>query len=370
MTKIAKFVGLDVHKSTISIAYCEGGPLTEAVQAGTLPNDIPRVIRKLESLGEREDLRVCYEAGPTGYALCRALLAAGIHCIVVAPGKVPKDPGRRIKTDERDARDLARLLRSGYLSGITLPDQAREALRDLVRAREDLMRDLRRARQRLKSMLLRHDRKWTGKSCWTLKYREWVRSQRFTAEADEIVLKHYLQEVEHLESLRDRLTEDVERLVPTLDQEKLFRALQALRGVSTIVSSTVLCEIGDLKRFPSAGRFMSYLGLVPSEHSSGSRKHRGAITKAGNGHVRSVMIEAAWACRSRPNRSLILLRRQKGLDPKIVDIAWSAQQRLHKRYVDMRKRGLEQNVVIVALARELAGFIWAIGQEVETKSAA
>jgi len=370
MIKITKFVGLDVHKSTIAIAFCEGGPMTEAVQAGTISNDIPRVIRKLESLGDREDLRVCYEAGPTGYALCRALLAAGIHCIVVAPGKVPKEPGKRVKTDERDARDLARLLRSGYLSGITLPDQAREALRDLVRAREDLMRDLRRARQRLKSMLLRHDRKWSGKSCWTLKYREWVRSQRFGAEADNIVLKHYLQEVEHLEAVRDLLTDDVERLVPTLNEENLFRSLQALRGVSTIVSSTVVCEVGDLKRFPTAGRFMSFTGLVPSEHSSGNSRNRGAITKAGNGHVRSVLIEAAWACRSTPNRSLQLLKRQKGLDPKIVDIAWRAQQRLHKRYVHMRRKGIEQNVVIVALARELAGFIWAIGQEVETKSVA
>lgn len=370
MTKVAKFVGLDVHKDTIAIAYCEGGPAAEAVQAGTIPSDIPRVLKALDKLGAREHLRVCYEAGPTGYGLCRALLSGGIDCIVVAPGKVPKDPSRPIKTDQRDARDLARLLRSGYLHGITLPDAAREGLRDLVRAREDCLRDLRRARQRLKSMLLRHDRKWSGRSSWTQKFREWVRSQRFAAEADGIVLKYYLDEVEHLELVRDHLSEQVERLVPTLDEEKLFRSLQALRGVSTIVAATVVSEIGDLTRFPSAGRLMSYLGLVPSEHSSGSKKWRGAITKAGNGHVRRVMVEAAWACRLRPSRSLKLLKRQVGLDARVVDIAWKAQQRLHKRYMHMRRKGVEQNKVIVALARELTGFIWAIGQEMRAGSAA
>ncbi|MBL8863724.1 MAG: IS110 family transposase [Planctomycetes bacterium] len=370
MTNIAEFVGLDVHKDTIAIAYCEGGPLAEPVQVGPISSDIQRVIKALDKIGPRASLRVCYEAGPTGYGLCRALLSAGIECIVVAPGKVPKDPGRRVKTDERDARDLARLLRSGYLHGITLPDAAREALRDLVRAREDVLRDLRRARQRLKSMLLRHDRKWSGKSSWTVKFREWVRSQKFPAEADDIVLKHYLDEVEHLEMVRDHLGEQVERLVPTLGEDVLFRSLQALRGVSNIVAATVVTEIGDLTRFASAGRFMSYLGLVPSEHSSGSRKWRGPITKAGNGHVRRVMVEAAWAGRLRPSRSLKLLRRQEGLDPAIVDIAWKAQQRLHKRYVRLRGRGLPQNTVIIALARELAGFIWAVGQAAAQRPAA
>lgn len=370
MTKVAKFVGLDVHKDTVAIAFCEGGPLVEAVQVGTVASDIPRVIKALDKLGARSELHVCYEAGPTGYGLCRALLEAGIECIVVAPGKVPKEPGRRVKTDARDARDLARLLRSGYLQGITLPDAAREAMRDLVRAREDVMRDLRRARQRLKSMLLRHGRKWTGRSSWTQAFREWVRSQKFAAEADVIVLRHYLDEVEHLEMMRDHLGEQVERLVPTLGEEKLFRSLQALRGVSTIVAATIVTEIGDMTRFPSAGRFMSYLGLVPSEHSSGDKKWRGSITKAGNGHVRRVMVEAAWAGRLRPSRSLKLLRRQEGLDPAIVEIAWKAQQRLHKRYVRMRGKGIEQNIAIIALARELAGFIWAVGQAVSKPTAA
>jgi transposase len=370
MTRVAKFVGLDVHKDTISIAYCEGGPLAEAILVGTVPHDIPRLAKRLLQLAPAEHLHVAYEAGPTGYGLCRALLAQGIDCIVVAPGKVPQQPGKRIKTDERDARELARLLRAGYLEGIGLPDDTHEALRDLVRAREDCLRDLRRARQRVKGFLLRHGHIWKGRSSWTLTHRAWLRAQHFQTEAQRLVLEHGLHEVEHRELVRDHLTSELERLIPTLEQDKLFRSLQALRGVSTIVAATILCEIGELRRFPSAGRLMSYVGLVPSEHSSGGTRSRGPITKAGNGHVRRVMVEAAWACRLRPNRSLKLLRRQQGLEPKVIDIAWKAQQRLHKRYVHMRAHHVEQNVAIVALARELVGFIWAIGQEVAQPKAA
>jgi len=370
MTRVAKFLGLDVHKDSIAIACCEGGPIAAPVHVATVPNDIPRVVKRILKLGPAEHLRVAYEAGPTGYGLCRALLEAGVHCIVVAPGKVPKEPGKRVKTDKRDARELARLLYCGYLEGITLPDRAQEALRDLVRSREDCMRDLRRSRQRLKGFLLRHGRIWTGRTSWSQKFREWVRHQAFDAEAQRVTLKHYFDEVEHLEMVRDHLTAEIERLIPTLDQEELFRSLQALRGVSTIVAATIVCEVGDLRRFPSAGQFMSYLGLVPSEHSSGDKRSLGAITKAGNTHVRRVMIEAGWACRLRPNRSLTLLRRQEGLEPKIVDIAWKAQNRLNQVYVRLRKKGRQQNVAVVALARQLAGFIWAIGQEVQPKPAA
>jgi len=370
MTRIAKFVGLDVHKDTIAIAWAEGGPLCEPVIDRTLPHDVPRLVRRLLELAPAEHLWVAYEAGPTGYGLCRSLLVKGIHCIVVAPNRVPHDPGRRIKTDKRDARDLARALRVGNLTGITLPEQAVEALRDLIRAREDCVRALRRARQQMKGFLLRNSVTWSGRSSWGVKYMEWLRGLRFGAEAQSVTFRHYLCEIDRLVLARDHLTAEVERLMPTLSQEPLYRSLQALRGVSTIVAATLVCELGEFTRFPSAGRLMSYVGLTPSEHSSGARISRGSITKAGNGHARRALVEAAWAARLRPSRSITLQRRQHGLDPAVVDIAWKAQQRLHQRYVTLRGARRPQNLVIVALARELTGFVWSIAQTVAQSSAA
>lgn len=371
MQKIAKFVGLDVHKDTITIAWAEGGPFEGAVLEGTVPHDLPRLIKRLLKLGAAEHLWVAYEAGPTGYGLARALLEAGIQCIVVAPNRVPKMPGNRVKTDKRDARDLAMALRAGSLSGIALPEIEVEAMRDLIRAREDCVRALRTMRQQLGAFLLRHNRHWKERSTWTQRHRAWIRGQRFSAEAQLVTCRHYMCEVERLEQARDFLGEEIARLMPTLEKAPLFRAFQALRGVSTIVAATLVCEVGQFSRFPSAGRFMSYLGLTPSEHSSGSRVNRGAITKAGNAHVRRVLVEAVWSggCH-RPAVSLILRRRQEGLDPAVIDIAWKAQKRLHSRHKAMMARGKGKNVTIVALARELAGFIWAIACEVEQRPAA
>ena len=371
MQKIAKFVGLDVHKDSITIAWAEGGPFQGAVVEGTVAHDFPRLIKRLLKLGAAEHLWVAYEAGPTGYGLARALLEAGIQCIVVAPNKVPKMPGSRVKTDQRDARDLAQALRAGSLTGIALPEVEVEAMRDLIRAREDCVRALRTMRQQLGGFLLRHHRISPGRSKWTQKHREWLRGQRFVAEAHQVTFRHYLCEVERLEQARDFLSGEVERLMPTLAQAPLFRALQALRGVSTIVAATLVCEIGQFSRFPSAGRFMSYLGLTPSEHSSGPKVSRGSITKAGNGHVRRALVEAAWSGgRHRPAVSLILRRRQKDIDPSVIDIAWKAQKRLNTRFRSMLARGKGKNVTVVAMARELAGFIWAIACEVEQRPTA
>lgn len=370
MVKVAKFIGLDVHKDTIALALSEGGPSSEAIALGTVPNDFSRLLKKLLELGEPQDLRVAYEAGPTGYPLCRKLLEHGIACIVVAPNKVPRLVGRRVKTDQRDAKDLAQALRMGALQGISLPDRACEALRDLIRAREDVVRALRRSRQQLKGFLLRHDLVWRGRSSWTMAHFAWMRTLRFSSEAQTITLTHYLGEIDRLVQSRDHLEGEIERLMPTTIQYPLFRALQALRGVSTIVAATLTCELHDVKRFQSAGRLMSFVGLTPSEHSSGDKRVRMSITKGGNAHVRRVLVEAAWAARLRPARTVRLLRRQQGVAPAIVDIAWKAQQRLHKRYVSMRLKGRPQNLTIVALARELVGFVWAIGQEVELQPAA
>ena len=370
MVKIAKFVGLDVHKDSIAIAVSEGGPL--GVQdVGVIAHDVPKLMRKLRGLGALEDLSVVYEAGPTGFGLCRALRAEGVQCMVVAPNRVPKMPGTRIKTDKRDARHLAFMLRAGQLSGITLPDEELEALRDLTRAREDALKARRRARQQLSGFLLRHGRHWKGKSGWTAAHLEWIRAQRFGSEAQHLALTHYSDEVARLGAAIDRLSEDIERIAGQLSgvHGLLYRSLQALRGVRTLVAATVVCELGDLRRFAKPSRLMSYVGLVPSEHSSGPRVFRGGITKTGNPHVRRVLLEAAWAGRLRPARPVRLQRRQQGVDPKVIDISWKAQKRLHSRYVRMRARGKEQNVTIIALARELLGFVWAIGQEAAPISA-
>ncbi len=371
MVKIAKYVGLDVHKDTIAVASCEGGPLASARDEGTIPHDLPRLMKKLSSLAPLEHLRVVYEAGPTGFGLCRALRDRGVSCIVVAPNRVPRMPGPRIKTDRRDARNLAWQLRMDALEGIAIPDQELEALRDLTRAREDSLQARRRTRQQLGGLLLRHGEHWKGKSSWNPKHIDWIKSLRLASEASEIAKRQYLREIHFLDESIESLTTDIERVSASLNgvHGTLYRSLQALRGVSTIVAATIVCELGDLRRFKSASRLMSYVGMVPREHSSGSSMWRGSITKAGNPHVRRVLVEACWSGRLKPAKPVRLQRRQAGLDSAVIDISWKAQKRLHDRYRRMRARGKPQNVTIIALARELLGFVWDIGQHVETRTA-
>ncbi len=371
MTKIAKYVGLDVHKDTIAIASCTGGPLESAKDEGTVPHDVPRLLRKLTSLAPVEHLRVVYEAGPTGFGLCRDLRSHGISCIIVAPNRVPQMPGPKIKTDKRDARYLAWQLRMGSLTGIAIPDEELEALRDLTRAREDALHARRRARQQLAGLLLRHGVRYPGKQTWTPKYVDWIKGLRFGSEAQDLAKKHYLSAITYLGERIEELSADIERIAPLLHgaHGKLYRSLQALRGVSTIVAATLACELGDLRRFSSASRLMSYVGMVPREYSSGPRTWRGSITKAGNPHVRRVLVEACWSGRLRPARPKRLQLRQAGLDQAVIDIAWKTQKRLYDRYRRTRARGKPQNVTIIALAREMLGFVWSIGQRVELQSA-
>jgi transposase len=370
MVKVAKFVGLDVHKDTISIAVSEGGPLREARDLGTIPHDVPKLVRKLLTLAPAEHLSVVYEAGPTGYGLCRELRERGIHCIIVAPNRVPQLPGPRIKTDKRDARHLAHQLRLGALSPITLPDLELEALRDLVRAREDALMHRRRVRQQLAGFFLRQGFRY-GKSTWTKAHLEWCASQRMGSRAQELAREHYLHQIVRLDGEIAELTGHIEAIAAELHgvHGELYRSLQALRGVSTLVSATIVCELGDLRRFKNPSQLMSYLGVVPREHSSGPRTWRGSITKCGNPHVRRVLVEAVWPARLRPAKGAQLLKRQAGLAPEPIDIAWKAQKRLHARYLRMRARGKPQNVTIIAMARELLGFVWAIGQTVEKRAA-
>jgi transposase len=370
MVKIAKFVGLDVHKDTIAVAALDGGPLAVRCAPIVLPHDVPKLVKHLLALAPAEHLRVAYEAGPTGFGLCRALKERGIHCIVVAPNRVPLTPGPRIKTDKRDAHNLAHHLRMGGLSPIALPEVELEAQRDLIRAREDALQHRRRIRQQLSGFFLRNGFRCPLRSKWNPKHIEWCRMQLLESEAQRLARDHYLSQITQLDKAIDELKEHIANLSAKLTgvHGALFTRLKALRGVSTLVSATVVSEIGDLRRFESPKKLMCYLGMVPREHSSGPHTWRGSITKAGNPHVRRVLIEAAWSGRLRPAKPKRLLKRQEGLPQEVIDIAWRAQKRLRVRYERMKARGKPQNLVIVALARELLGFMWAIGQHVEHKS--
>lgn len=364
-----KFIGLDVHKDSISAAVAEGGTFAPSRDLGRIAHDVPRLLKLLKRVGEPEELQVAYEAGPTGYGLCRALRTQGIDCIVAAPSKTPLPRGVRIKTDRLDARVLAESLRCNRLKAIDVPGVEAEGLRDFVRLREDALWALQKSRQQLRGFLLRHGRVYTGKSSWTDAHISWIRAQRFGLEAQRSVLEQYLAEAIRQKEWLDQLTERLVELIGSTPQSRLYTYLQALRGVHTICSGTIVAEIGDLRRFEKASQFMSYLGLTPSIHASGDHVRRGRITKAGNAHVRRVLIEAAWSARYRPARSAQMQLRLARVPVEIQDIAWKAQVRLHQRYLRMLKRGKTQQQTIVAIARELAGFVWAIGQKLPNQAA-
>jgi transposase len=359
-----RFVGLDVHKDSIAIAVAEGSG-SEPLQLTVIANDTAQLIRRLGKLAPKGKLRCCYEAGPTGYGLCRDLRQAKIDCMVVAPSLVPTRSGDRVKTDRRDAVKLARFLRSGDLTEVALPDPATEAMRDLERARDDAKCAERTARHQLQKFLLRHGRIYLGKTSWTKAHLVWIRQQDFEHEAQRRVLVDYLRAVEQLGLRLEQLDQDIAELVQSWSQLPLVKALQALRGVALLTAVTLAAELGDLSRFKTAPQLMAYVGLVPSEHSSGQTRQRGRITKAGNKHVRRVLVESAWCNRFRPRMSSAIAKRNEGLPEAIRDIGWRAQQRLYRRYFRMMSRGAVKQKTTVAMARELAGFVWAIGQQKE-----
>tara|TARA_R110002072_G_scaffold241027_8_gene399688 strand:- start:41539 stop:42645 length:1107 start_codon:yes stop_codon:yes gene_type:complete len=368
MKKLTQYVGLDVHKDSISIAVAVEGR-DPAQQLSRIPNDPTRLLKQLDRLGPRGQLQVCYEAGPTGYGLSRELKKAGISCVVVAPSLIPRKPGDRVKTDKRDAAKLAHFLRSGDLTNVRIPDESTEALRDLVRARDDAKLVERAARHRLSKFLLRQDRKYPGRTAWTGMHLTWIRSQSFEHEAQKRVLREYLHSVEDATSQVARLTKDIEELVHEEDLGPLVTCLQALKGFQLVTSAGVAVEIGDLHRFANPRQLMAYLGLVPSEHSTGDGKRRGGITKTGNKHVRRLLVEAAWSYRHPPKKSYAITKRWEGVAPEVTSIAWKAQNRLHRRYRRLLGRGKSKQVVITALARELAGFVWAIGKQINKTAA-
>lgn len=364
--KNVRFLGLDVHAETIAVAVAEPGGEVRSI--GVIPNRPESVRRLMGKLGKPGQLRVCYEAGPTGYVLYWQLTQLGIHCDVVAPTLVPVKAGDRVKTDRRDAEKLARCYRAGDLTAVWVPDAAHEALRDLVRARQAAKRDQLRACHRLSKFLLRHGRRRPeGITAWTGKYLTWVKQQRFEQPAQESTLLDYLHEVEHANERIIRLERAIDVAVESMPEnlQAVIAGLQCLRGVAKVSAVTLVSEIGQLSRFEHPRQLMGYAGMVSREHSSGERINRGSISKAGNAHLRHIVTEAAWNYRHVPSLGATLAARQRGQSETVKSIAWRAQHRLHTRYRALMARGKPRPKVITALARELLGFIWAIGCELE-----
>jgi transposase len=322
----------------------------------------------VKKLGPVEQLRACYEAGPTGYVLYWQLTELGVKCEVIAPTLVPMKAGDRVKTDRRDAERLARSYRSGDLTAVWVPDEASEALRDLVRAREAAKQDQLRARHRLSKFLLRMGRRPApGMKVWTTLYLAWVSHIRFEQSAQQATLVDYLHEVDHMaervKRLEQAITEAVKLASPAV--QEVVKGLQALRGIAEISAVTIMAELGNMTRFEGARQLMGYSGAVPSEDSSGQRTRRGSITKAGNAHLRRIVVEAAWSYRHRPAIGPRLRKRQEKVPEPIKEIAWKAQVRLHKRYMKLLAAGKGHRKIVTAVARELLGFVWAIGVKAE-----
>jgi transposase len=361
MGESGTFVGLDAHKKSIQVAMLLPGqrePVEWEVQ--NEGGAIRRMVKKLLREGTK-DIQLCYEAGVCGFALQRQLQTLGVKCVVIAPSLIPVKPGERIKTDRRDARKLAELFRAGLLTEVHPPTEDEEAVRDLCRAREDAKEDLLRARHRLVKMLLRRGMIWSsGRSAWTDAHWRWLKGLRFDREPDRAVFDDYLLAVEQVQERVKTLEDKLE----TISSEEPYREpvgwLRCFRGIDTVTAITVVAELHDFSRFTSPRGLMSYLGLVPSEYSSSESRRRGSITKAGNSHVRRVLIEAAWHYRHPPGIGIRLRKRREGQPPRVVAVADKAALRLYRRYYRLTVRGKPVARTIVAIARELVGFIWSL----------
>jgi transposase len=362
LTSIAPtFVGLDVHKDSISVALLRPGQ--DDPDQERIPNTPEEVRRLVGRWADPARVRVCYEAGPCGYELQRQLRSLGVDCVVIAPALTPRRPGDRVKTDRRDARKLCRLFRAGELTTIRIPPPDEEAVRDLLRLREDLGEDILRARHRLSKFLLRHGRVFRDTTNWTKAHWSWIRAQRFDLPLLERLRDEHVVAIEMRIAQRDQLDRELHAIALTLPYAAAVRRLSALRGVRTLTALTLIVEVGDFARFGSAAEFMGFTGLVPSEYSSGGRRQQGAITKTGNSHLRRVLVEAAWAYRSRPASSRERSSRRVDQPAAVLALSVAVEQRLYRRYWRIVQRGKLSQVAAVAIARELAGAVWALMRE-------
>jgi transposase len=364
--KDIRHVGFDVDSEKIAVAVAE--PSGEVRSLGAIPYREDALRRLVKRLGPASRLRVCYEAGPHGYGLYWQLSQLGVHCDVVAPTLVPVKSGDRVKTNRRDAEKLARCYRSGDLTAVWVPDAAHEALRDLVRAREAAKKDQLRARHRLGKFLLRRGlRAVAGVKSWTSRHLSWIKTLHFQHPAQEAAFLDYLHEVEHAAERVVRLEHAINQAIEAapVEMQAVIAGLQALRGIKKVSAATIVAEVGPLSRFARPKQLMGYSGMVSSEHSTGSSIRRGAITKTGNAHLRRIAGEAAWAYQYRPALSPVLKKRQEGLSEEVKEIAWKAQHRLCSRFRRLLAKGKLRQKVTIAIARELLGFVWAIGIQVE-----
>ncbi len=368
MEKFSKYVGLDTHKETIAVAVADvlGGKARYYGEIANRPVEIRKLVQRLCPDGEV--ISFCYEAGPCGYDVYHQIRELGHHCSVVAPALVPRKPGERVKTDRRDCEKLSRLDRAGELTPVWVPDREQEAIRDLTRAREDMKGLERTTKQRLNAFLLRYGRHYeSGKCRWTQKHFRWLEGLKFEQAVQQIVFQEYVDAIKQAEARVAGLEKEMERVLQTWNLAPVVEALMALRGIKLISAMTIMAELGDITRFDSPRQLMSFLGLVPSESSSGPNRRQGGITRTGNGHVRRVVVEAGWCYRFPARKTAHLQRHAEKCSDAVQAIAWKAQKRLCGRYAHLLNRGKLKVQVCTAIARELVGFIWAIACEVMNK---
>jgi len=359
------FVGFDTSKLRNAVAIADGGRTDEVRFLGEIDNTeaaTAKLVKKLAAKYQR--VTFCYEAGPTGYGLYRQIKGLGHECIVAAPSLIPKRPGDKVKTNRRDAMSLAKLLRGGDLSAVWVPDRHHEATRDLVRTREAAMLDLRCKRQRASAFLLRQGRPYAGRSPWTKAHMSWLASQTFDYPEQRIAFEEMMLAIRQAQERLERLEQAIRAAVPDWSLAEAATALMAMRGIDLIAATTFLTEIGDLSRFRTPQELMAYLGLVPSEASTGNTIKRGPITKAGNRRARRMLVECAWSYQHPPRVGRVKQQKVDAAAPAVREIAWKAQCRLYRRYRALIRRGKLKTVAITAVARELAGFIWAVGREI------